>query len=1627
MASSISKQSQISAPKNNKITSSFRKYIDLDTSSCSLNSQVPSPPKRKSSRNNRTLKLYSLDPTKLSDKSQNQNTRHEQCFVEEKISNTSHSSKEKLNPNSDKHRKDREELQKKKFARSSSISPTSLSKRSNLGASLSSKNRKSEPNLSPNSYDSEDIILNRTKYRISYSTSPVSRSERFIQEKKCIENKLTGVKASVNSLTHQSSKDLWKTDKVCQHVSRLKTTSCTPKKEHKIRRTKKEQEESCKRLSRPTVDLISPVEVRRIVQRQKEKDKQSKTVPSKILASETIVKNSSPPLLSTLGNNRLKLNDKSVKVTEAITSRGTETLKKSTKAQQSSISQKQKKLITERLSNNKKKKIKDKTLSNQKLESKQGSSDKIKVTRELERSNTFEMKSSSKKNCKDLSNMNAGHYKISEKMTRSEIVTPTLTVDLLRQHQEATMTDSFFQHLFLRDIFLTSSQTNPLRRSSVLDRARIFQEIDYNDGYKSEPSLKSLNIYLSHKRPVSNSRFRNWERESLSSRSSSPFGYRFNKIDSLLKVNEFGSSSSLRGRSPDLTRECPKERSLSEPPLKTVNDNCDIITRRSPTHSSIRSPANRKIQILRQENLNNSTESLFKKSRARSASEVDYIDDFKENFGSNMTLTRSTNSLINFPIDREDYQQYILERLHSRQKSKRYKDLYDFYTSLERIGNLEKSTSNGELRPRLKNEEIIDYERWRQIRTKEKAEEELRDLYKKIQLVQREKDFLFSTRDIDRYKWRGDSSLRCKERSVENIREQFRKLENEESELEMLRQREIASKKDTYKPLWRGNSVVNVANAMARKAAEKADFDSSSLQASLQRSLGGSNKFWSSLTIEQVTALKNQLNDIYGNDPVNPIRKIKPKCSDAFDNAKKVAKPTDSTENDTAEPQKHYKEEIIIQSKQMEKKGKLILDEKKSSASISEFEIIVPKQRKDMSSDSSLGLHVRCHSMIAPDHMKRSDEIDSMKRSGSISRVSSLERSQSDRVPKSPSMSEVEKKRLSLTLGKEMLEKVNQRLSSSMVMPRETRGALAAASIKNMPSLKPRATPTNDRPESEERIVSTKRSDCVVVVRPKEDGTEEEHRVEKVIGKIINEWSENPGGAEGIDQVDSTTESSDTSVRTVVNRSHGRSHERDDVFEKVEVYEKIEKQSKNKESRSPKLPCTPSLSSSQSFTDLKGLFGESSAARYQAIPFYRSRSRSNSPTVKAERAATNRKDNERSTSASPDVVASTRRSLHSCSNIRDRDYPRPRSVSPCRVASPAVFYDSSGSLECLWQGGSSPDPDKYWRAYLKLVRDGSVRRLREKFEGSLEELPRPGPRRLALASKRFQSDPELARDLLRKVTDTTKNYIKPQEIPDVAWLRRKYEPLRGRRRRGGISPIPRTPLRLEDLRMPHINVISKTAELKDSTVRKRSSSESRKEETKELKARRAVNRVREIFERSLVGPEAKTSILGEMFTSAPNVHELRDIAPYLAGRWIAHQYPSRYDNSRSLSSPPDLSRKSGGCAQPPKRSITPPCRKRRPPSSRKTMTLPARPKPPVSILKPSQPQDIFANQAFDPSKHRPRFRYQPPPPPLPLPPSPKRQYGSRASWWPPIRKYSARPTVVTFEGPIAWPETPKSV
>ncbi|XP_017888396.1 uncharacterized protein LOC108629940 [Ceratina calcarata] len=1588
----------------------------------------PSPPRRQSSKNSKTLKLYA-SRREAAENGQSK-SRHEQCFADD-ASNV-HSLRERLCCNLDRHRKSREAL-------------TTISPRPKVSSAVSvASKKKLEPRSSRDaavskSYGACDkgTAVRTTSWRTGYEECLIkSPAKREANVKPSSIVKATSTKYLAPSLI-KSKEKLQAGNGICHSVSSLKRTNA------KGRLTKKEQEESCRRLARSSFELSS-------IGNKKEIKRTTTRVGSGIEKKSN--------LICSLNNGKQKkLQEKSLKVPMSeelkILGRPVDSILaiKSTASSFKSSSATSSPLVLRKsvLTDSKKPKIivrqPERIYSSREFTS---SSEAISESskRKRQRPQTivkspvrkpetitvnpesnkkkFETKKQLKKdkNISEMRRLTNGQMTRSDKRSNIENEEPNvrqktansdkqskseLTIEQIKRHHETTRSDTFFQNLFLRSMSSSVSSENvPSRKSLISERTRMYQE-NIRESSRSEPSLKSLSIYLASKRPVSNSRFKNWERESVSSRSSSPYGrvtwpgrsvfQKVSKFDSLLGIEDFGSSTTLRDRSPDSMKIRPKERSSSEPPLKTLSECSDSMhsSSRTSSPSPVRSPACRRIRSLRQEK-SDSPRAIVRKIRARSAGQAEGLHGIRSKFESISSLTRSTNSLCAWPANREEYHRYVLEKIHDRKRSDRYKELYDFYSSLERLGELERTFSSSDLRPRLKNEEIIDYERWKRVRLQEKAEQEFNALYGKLRAVQKDKDFLFSTKDISKFKWHGDCGLRCKERSVENIIRHFKKLQTEESELESSRRREISSRKDTYKPLWRGASVINVATTMQKRASdttEKERLDQWD-HPSLQRNLGGSKKFWSSLSIEQVATLKKQLNEIYGSDNLQRSTIASKQNTEITDGPLRRVTETGQRDN------------------------------------LTKYEIVVPPETDSTSGtrDDGKGLHVRCHSMISSvatggEGKSFNDRSESpLKRSDSISRG----KTESVKKPIPLSMSELEKKRLSVTLGKEVLDKVSRRRLSMPLTPRETRGSIAAAlAAKKIPkvtrsSTAPDVTSASPIASSveapcESMSKSNERSDFLLVLTPESNSPNDRQRVETVLEK----WSKKPPllaiavpdasiqskttAINSSSEKDSTTESSETSVKTVIQRTM----ESRDVPTKIEFFEKIKNedrkedkmQTKPKEETDRKRLKSVRLSSAQSFADLRELFGETRFAKYATVPLSGCRTRSSSPVRGA--AGSSRKES----SPGREPETGTRHSFHYwCS--RDREHDRPRSVSPCRATTRS---SSSCSLDSVWLRSSSPDPERYWRAYLKLVKNGTVKRLRDRFE-SAEDLRRE---KVKVTPKRFRSDPELTRSLLKKVDE---GKLKPHEFADVAWLRRKYEPRRGRaRRRGGSPPIPRVPLRREDLSMPHIDVISKTVELKDASATAPSTvtnAVARKAETKELEAKKPVERMRKKFESFA---SRKTSILGEMFTSSPDVHELRDIAPYLAGQWVAHRFPSRRDNMRSLSSPPDL----GGRQSATKKDESSDLKKIgdgkrimgrvRGTSSSKGLS---------SILKQSE---IFGNQPFDPDKHRPRFRYQPPPPPTS--PIARRK---NTSWWSPLPVYTARPTVTFEEYSNAPPPPPKS-
>ncbi|XP_044011704.1 uncharacterized protein LOC122854795 isoform X3 [Aphidius gifuensis] len=1515
-----------------KSENNIEKISTNKSRSITKNLYPPSPPKRHSSRYNSTLKLYTLNV--------NPNlahSRHEQCFSAKSMSNI-RLLKERLSNKLLKH--DQERASKstlKNFMSSSShVSTFNLSPTSKIKSptkSITNLTKKKCETIKNNS----NLITKTNGCRITKLSNELKHNRD--KEKTSIEQ----INSKVFSSSNTSFRGALKTKTLL---------SCQKKDKIKVGEIKKESNESLKQ--RLSMDLStsssssssasSYTEVEKLLNGCRQVNKQDE---ENVLRGSVIRTNSS---LLQVNNQDIQQSKVLPHLQESLT---TTTLSSTLKTSSIDLSAlpctkkinheifNKKKLTKESKENitsslyptfirsdfNNRQKNYNKPRTIIKNTTTKISEDSIKKSKNLMKKEKIREMPKIKKpesNKKDIDKK-----KIKKIINKNEFNSTLIHSSIndntsgMIKNLKQTKSDNFFQNLFLRNVpSPTSSHCSTLRRSSVMEKAELFQNFN-NEHHKSAPSLHSINVYLATKRPVSNSRFKNWEQKCLPSRAPSPVEsscksifQHIAKFDSLEMSDEFGSVMSLRGRSLELYKYGDKERSLSEPPLKvsfTSDDKRDKLNSLSQCPSSSQTTS---VTHKRNRNIKSHKSDYPQlKLRARSAGEADDSDRIK--FDSNSSLSKSTSSLKSPPVNRKNYQRYFFELMHTKETSKKYKDLHDFYANLERIDELKKTTSSNNLKPRLKNEEIIDYDRWKGLRSKEHAEQELKLIYEKLEDVQREKNFLFNTNDLEKIRWRGDCGLRCKDRSVENISESFRKLSNDNKHDDENR---FKIKKDSYKTLWRGSSVLNLANTMTKRANNDnyIENDKSYVNPLLQKNLGVSKKFWSSLSVEQVNALKNQLNEIYGSE--------------------------------------NEKGKAIFYSSSNDIKS---MDEKKNNLKLqnSKYEVIVPSQieSNDISGDTK-GLSVRCHSMLVSDNQLPLKNTSSLKRSDSISNVRISNKSKTSDTSR---LTESEKKRLSVSLGKEILNKVSQKKQSSQ----ESFGA----------------TTTATRVESKSREFMKKKNETAGLLTKKKDI----NSIDKKSTKFLKiKTKKNTSDSD----IKENSENSDSSIKTVIQREN----KTEDVPKKVEFFEFVEKYNNNM--IMDKIQ-KPKLTLSQSFTDLKELFGEKKTVRCMTSRYCSSDGSHvfNGPSGNGTEIRGN------NISASPGI-------LHGrLSNDFNMHSNRASSISPCRVS------NSTHSLGSSQYQSISPDPERYWQTYQNIIQHGVVNKMREKFK-SLQDLSKEHYNvSRVIQLKRFQSDPEITRNILKVVTNKKKD-IKTKISDD---FKKKYEQSRGRvKRTSGSPPIPRVPLRKIDLQMPHINIISKTVELKDSVMSRSSSTNSLaiKLETDEIESKRPVCKIREKFE-SFKQP----SILGKFFTSTPDVHELRDVSPYLTGKWTAYKCPNRYNNNtRSTSLPRDLKIiKNKKLID---KSIVSKCNDKIKKSTPTTVYL----KPPASILK-SQCTDIFANQQFDPSKHRPRYRYQPPPPPPPLPPSSSSSSSTvqitnetKLPWWPTIPTYTARPTV-TFE------------
>lgn len=874
---------------------------------------------------------------------------------------------------------------------------------------------------------------------------------------------------------------------------------------------------------------------------------------------------------------------------------------------------------------------------------------------------------------------------------------------------------------------------------------------------------------------------------------------------------------------------------------------------------------------------------LQKSLKLRSRSAGDAEPSTTHDLGGPSSLTLSTSSIDS--LDRKEYQTYIKELLQSTKKSSKFKDLNNFFATLERMGDLERTTSSAELRPRRKHEEeIIDFERWKEVRTRERAERELKEVYKTLKVNQREKGHLFLPKDVEAYKWKIqlDRGLRLKEKSVENIKEEFEKLKHEDSARDLTRRREMFYAKDTYKPLWRGNSVVNLAhNLTERRSLSEGRYKTTPRVAEKYLQHGIGSHIWSSLSMEQVNILKNQLNEIYSN--TKKIDDDLPDHSIHVPSEKHIIKPQLTVRRNSDIPLPPPKPPLIMTSSLVE--------------------------------------------------------------------------------PRSKQMSEIDKRRLSQTLSNEVLER-KKRNSPSLVFGKETRGAIAAAEakVKYPETASPRTCYSLELSEDGQERELSKDNQFVLVLTDKNcDKRKVESTMQEFAQKPKTPLSKTDATATCMKSSNSeeTESSTDGSTRTVVYCGN-----KADVLKKVEYFEHaserdvytptIHKPAEIAEAVENGVDYeTPEesdeskgdarrigkLSHSQSYQSIKELFGEQELAKLTTLPL----SETSSKTFK-----TSNGPQLRSTSLSP-----------VCSNI------------------------SATSTDSLLCRSRSLSPH-YQDEHLIIARNyGEVSRLKNRFE-NLDDYAK---KRL-FRTRRWRSDPQL--DRKRIIT------IPGQQYGEVDNLRRQYEypsiAGRGRsryRRRGVVSPVY---FRAEDRLMPHINIISKIASLYPRrSVSPPDETTKSNEELAEILGIPIgeVEKLRQKFD----SPD-RMSLLGHMFTSSPNIQELRDISPYLTASWTAHRYPRPEDNTRSLSSPEHSTYS---------RDTSLVRRAARPKSASPVQSPKIKSKPSILKTKEARKQDDY-----DPSVHRPVSRYQPE--------VPKQDSLRYRTWWWPSTAHN-RPTV-TFKGVV---------
>ncbi|XP_050326261.1 uncharacterized protein LOC126756866 isoform X1 [Bactrocera neohumeralis] len=796
-----------------------------------------------------------------------------------------------------------------------------------------------------------------------------------------------------------------------------------------------------------------------------------------------------------------------------------------------------------------------------------------------------------------------------------------------------------------------------------------------------------------------------------------------------------------------------------------------------------------------------------------------------------------------------------------RNNSERFTELNRFYSTLERVGQLERATSLSSFKPIRREGEPLDFDEWRKIRHHERAEKELNYLVGKLKHEQRTKDFVFRPKDVEDVKWRQDTDfgLHSKDKSVEDLRYSFEQ-KNIFADYEQKMRQEFDGSRDIVRPYWRRNTVADLASSLEGKIQPYSAVDhmTATVEPEELAKCQLSSRLVSTLSKDQILKITQQLNEIYSNNTL---------------------------------------------------------------ASSEDYVITVDEDAKRRAALPG-ALKVRCNSTLTKEELLKPTI------SKKLAKETTISKEYNNCKPTNESTS------------KELTVK-SARSSSPVYLARETRGAVAA---KNAEVFMPKPPPIPEQPQSVklDRKTTEHREHTKVATeetRPFRSHVHYEQSEKDIESEQHKQGEPSPSGKEPKEKITQKIQyfeerQYDEPPKTIY---HAREDSSPDEAEVMKVIEE------NMKSRARKGTPTPALHHhkelSHSLTDLKEIFGERHTAR---VNFHM-----HSPPERP-----------------PDVgsVSQPMSPVRDCMDVTEDAWYDLGELTPNSSAEQLDVHYRSRSISPVSQASSS---------YLCRVHTGDVRKMKERFESFGAHDDSRCHFFGVSTLRKVRSDPEL-KQFNAVSKDALKMETTNEEYGDVQALAHKFEQrsqsMRVRTGSGrGRTPYRRviSPIGVRDRLMPHIDIISKTAALKEN---KHATAQQRLVKAAPERSF-VVEKIRSQYERSLSPPI-------DVFKSrsSPDIPQAAAISPHLSADWTAHKYPSPTQNAF----------RGNGSAKPLNRERTSvriaKILRRLPPRSSSASP----PRPPKAqqhtrdtSLRRMHRSDIFANQQFDPKKHQPKARYVP--------------------------------------------------